>query len=42
MYWPRVGLAYCVLFHLFLWFVVCVRSVCDLVEACGDWREKKV
>ena len=34
MYYPRVGLAYCVLLHSSLWFVVCGRSVCDLVDAC--------
>ena len=38
---PRVGLAYCMLLHSSLWVVVCGSSVCDLVDACGDWREKK-
>jgi len=42
MYSPRVGLAYCVLLHSSLWVVVCGRSVCDLVDACGDWREKEM
>jgi len=35
MYCPCVGLAYCVLLHSSLWVVVC-----DLIDACGGWREK--
>ena len=24
------------------WVVVCGRCVCDLVEACGIWREREI
>jgi len=41
MYCPRVGLAYCVLLHSSLWVIVCGRSACDLVDACGSWRERR-
>jgi len=37
---PGVGLAYCVLLHSSFWVFVCGRSVCELVDACGDWGEK--
>jgi hypothetical protein len=42
MYCHNVGLAYCVFIHSSLWVVVCRRSVCDLVDACGDWRKKEM
>jgi len=41
VYCPHVGLAYCMLLHSFSWVAVCGRSVCDLVDACGDWRERE-
>ena len=42
MYCPRMGLAYCVLLHSSLWVIVCGGPVFDLVNACGDRREKNV
>jgi len=42
MYCPHVGLAYCMLLHSSLWVIVYGRSVCDLVNACGGWREKTI
>jgi len=42
VYCPHVGLAYCMLLHSSSWVVVCGRSVCDLVDACRDWREKEM